>query len=99
MRASRLVSLLLLLQHRGRLTAGELAETLEVSVRTPNEPDHVIKVVDLAANEFRQLDSLLSNNTFDARISVRAIAGEGRAIAYVSLVDKKSGDPTYIPGQ
>ncbi len=34
MRASRLVSLLLLLQHRGRVTAGELAEALEVSVRT-----------------------------------------------------------------
>ena len=34
MRASRLVSLLLLLQTRGRLTAGELAGHLEVSVRT-----------------------------------------------------------------
>ncbi|MFL5778648.1 MAG: helix-turn-helix transcriptional regulator [Chloroflexota bacterium] len=34
MRASRLVSLLLLLQTRGRLTAAELAEELEVSVRT-----------------------------------------------------------------
>jgi len=34
MRASRLVSLLLLLQTRGRLTAGELARELEVSVRT-----------------------------------------------------------------
>jgi predicted DNA-binding transcriptional regulator YafY len=33
-RAGRLVSLLLLLQHRGRLTANELAEELEVSVRT-----------------------------------------------------------------
>jgi predicted DNA-binding transcriptional regulator YafY len=33
-RASRLVSLLLLLQTRGRLTAQQLAETLEVSVRT-----------------------------------------------------------------
>jgi predicted DNA-binding transcriptional regulator YafY len=33
-RASRLVSLLLLLQHRGRATAAELAEELEVSVRT-----------------------------------------------------------------
>src|SRR3954464_6003157 len=33
-RASRLVSLLLLLQTRGRMTAGELAEELEVSVRT-----------------------------------------------------------------
>jgi predicted DNA-binding transcriptional regulator YafY len=34
MRASRLVSLLLLLQTRGRLTAEQLAELLEVSVRT-----------------------------------------------------------------
>ena len=34
MRASRLVSLLLLLQTRGRMTAAELAEELEVSVRT-----------------------------------------------------------------
>ncbi len=34
MRASRLVSLLLLLQNRGRMTAAELAAELEVSVRT-----------------------------------------------------------------
>lgn len=34
MRASRLVSLLLLLQTRGRMTAAQLAEELEVSVRT-----------------------------------------------------------------
>ncbi|MDR3083017.1 MAG: WYL domain-containing protein [Streptomyces sp.] len=34
MRASRLVSLLLLLQNRGRMTAAQLAEELEVSVRT-----------------------------------------------------------------
>ncbi|RKF24893.1 helix-turn-helix transcriptional regulator [Micromonospora globbae] len=34
MRASRLVSLLLLLQTRGRMTAQELADALEVSVRT-----------------------------------------------------------------
>ncbi len=34
MRASRLISILLLLQTRGRMTAQELAEELEVSVRT-----------------------------------------------------------------
>ena len=34
MRASRLVSLLLLLQARGRLTAQQMADELEVSVRT-----------------------------------------------------------------
>ena len=34
MHALRTVALLLLLQHRGHVTAGELAEALEVSVRT-----------------------------------------------------------------
>src|SRR5580692_10196173 len=34
MRASRLVSIILLLQARGRLTAAQLAEELEVSIRT-----------------------------------------------------------------
>ena len=34
MRASRLVNVLLLLQSRPRMTAGELADELEVSVRT-----------------------------------------------------------------
>ena len=34
MRASRLVNLLLLLQSRGGMTASQLAEELEVSVRT-----------------------------------------------------------------
>ncbi|MBA2454360.1 MAG: HTH domain-containing protein, partial [Chloroflexia bacterium] len=34
MRASRLVSILLILQARGIVTAAELAEELEVSVRT-----------------------------------------------------------------
>ncbi|WP_418955564.1 helix-turn-helix transcriptional regulator [Streptomyces tritici] len=34
MRATRLVTLLLLLQNRGRMTAGQLAQELEVSVRT-----------------------------------------------------------------
>ena len=34
MRASRLISVLLLLQTRGRMTAGQLAQELEVSIRT-----------------------------------------------------------------
>jgi hypothetical protein len=34
MRASRLVSILLMLQTRGRVTAQELADAFEISVRT-----------------------------------------------------------------
>jgi hypothetical protein len=59
--------------------------------------------VKLGPNEFRQIASLLSTvglaDTFNARISVRAVDGEGRATAYLSLIDMKTGDPTYIPGQ
>ena len=45
MRASRLVSILLLLQSRGRMTAAQLAAELEVSVRT------VYRDVELALHE------------------------------------------------
>jgi hypothetical protein len=79
------------------------AVTLEVSVFRPNHNEPTLLEVTLAPNEFRQIDSLLSTlglaDTYNARISVRAIAGEGRATAYLSLIDMKTGDPTYVPGQ
>jgi predicted DNA-binding transcriptional regulator YafY len=45
MRAARLLSLVLLLQNRGRVTTGELAEELGVSVRTVE--DHATSVPEL----------------------------------------------------
>jgi hypothetical protein len=82
------------------------AVTLEVSVF---ESGHATATglleVKLAPNEFRQIDSLLSTldpplaGIYNARISVRVKDGEGSAIAYLSLVDQKSHDPTYVPGQ
>ena len=59
--------------------------------------------VKLGANEFRQLNSLLATlgagEIYNARISVRAVAGEGRATAYASVVDLQTNDPTFIGGQ
>jgi len=79
------------------------AVTLEVSVFQPNHNDASIVEVKLAPNEFRQIDSLLSTlglpEAYNARISVRVLDGEGRATAYLSLIDMKTGDPTYIPAQ
>ena len=79
------------------------AVTLEVSVFQPGHNAPALLEVKLAPNEFRQIDSLLSTlglgATYNARISVRAKDGEGRATAYLSLIDLKSGDPTYVPGQ
>ncbi len=77
--------------------------TLEVTVFRPNANDPAVLEVKLEPNEFRQLSSLLASlglgEMYNARISVRAVAGEGRALAYGSLIDHQTGDPTYIPGQ
>jgi hypothetical protein len=79
--------------------------TLEVSVfRADTKALLTPLEVKLAPNEFLQMNSLLSSklnltSEHNARISVRVKGGKGRAIAYVSLVDRNSGDPTYIPGQ
>jgi hypothetical protein len=77
--------------------------TLEVAVFRPNSNDPALLEVKLEPNQFQQMNSLLSSlglsDTYNARISVRAAGGEGRALAYGSLIDQKNGDPTYIPGQ
>jgi len=77
--------------------------TLEVAVFRPNSNTPSLVEVKLEPNQFRQMNSLLSSlglgEMFNARISVRAVSGEGRALAYGSLIDHKTGDPTFIPGQ
>jgi hypothetical protein len=76
--------------------------TLEVTV-TPADAEPVTTTVALGANEFRQINSMLRllgiADTTNARISVRAIAGEGRATAYASVIDLKTNDPLYVPAQ
>jgi len=93
-------------QYRSNVGFAEVsgnAVTLEVSVFRPNHNEPTLLEVNLGPNEFRQIDSLLSTlglaDIYNARISVRAVSGEGRATAYLSLIDMKTGDPTYIPGQ
>ena len=57
--------------------------TLEVSIVPPDNKFTATVQVELAANEFRQLNSMVAalglGEVHNARISVRAIAGEGRA--------------------
>jgi hypothetical protein len=59
--------------------------------------------VSLAANEFRQLNSVMKSlnlpATYNGRLSVRVVSGSGRLTAYASMVDNATQDPTYVPAQ
>src|SRR5262249_14526396 len=53
--------------------------------------------------EFSQLGSIFSQlgfgNTYNGRIAVSVIGGNGRVAAYGSVVDNRTLDPTYMPAQ
>ncbi|HVR42540.1 MAG TPA: hypothetical protein VMS56_03760 [Thermoanaerobaculia bacterium] len=59
--------------------------------------------LNLAGNEFRQLNQVLrilnAGTTYNARVSLRVIGGNGRIAAYGSAIDNSTQDPTYVPGQ
>jgi hypothetical protein len=77
--------------------------TLELSIVPPDAKFTIVTEVQLAANEFRQIGGLLRSvglgDTYNARVSVRAISGEGRVTAYASVIDMLTNDPTYVPAQ
>ncbi|HEV7764577.1 MAG TPA: DUF11 domain-containing protein [Thermoanaerobaculia bacterium] len=76
--------------------------TIEISVTLPDSKVSPTVQVPLAANEFRQLPILTNfglGATYNARISVRVIEGEGRVSAYGSIIDRVSEDPTFVPAQ
>ena len=56
---------------------------------------------DLAPNEFRQFNSLLKSlgTTYNARVTMRVVSGEGRITAYASVIDAVTQDPTCIEAQ
>jgi uncharacterized repeat protein (TIGR01451 family) len=77
--------------------------TVEISVTPPDGKFSAFVSVPLAANEFRQIGSLLATMGFpemhNARVTVKAVEGTGRATAFASVIDMQTQDPTYIPAQ
>jgi hypothetical protein len=75
--------------------------TLRVEVLRPKPHPTVGLDVELKPNEFRKIDlaTFGLHDVYNARITVSAIGGKGQALAYGSLIDRKTGDPTSIPGQ
>ncbi|HEY0593310.1 MAG TPA: hypothetical protein VGF40_16175, partial [Thermoanaerobaculia bacterium] len=59
--------------------------------------------ITLAPNEFRQFNQILrslnAGTTYNARIALRVVGGDGKIVAYGSTVDNMTQDPTFIPGQ
>ena len=39
------------------------------------------------------------DDTFNARVTVNVIGGEGRVTACASVIDLQTNDPTYVPAQ
>jgi uncharacterized repeat protein (TIGR01451 family) len=76
--------------------------TAEVTVILPDSKVAPKVNIPLAAFEYRQfaiISSLGLGNTYNARISVRVIDGQGKVTAYGSVIDQKTQDPTFVPAQ
>jgi hypothetical protein len=76
---------------------------VKLSVQLPDSKVTPSIDVDLADDEFRQLnrliDALHPGQTYNARITVQGLSGSGRVAAYASVIDNESKDPTYVPAQ
>jgi uncharacterized repeat protein (TIGR01451 family) len=85
-----------------------LAETsgkpalIEVSIFTAGSKVVPKVQIPMQANEFKQLpiiSQLGLGATYNARISVRVLDGEGKVTAYGSVIDMTTQDPTFVPAQ
>ena len=76
---------------------------IEISAARPDRKTTATATVDLAANQFMQIGSVLKSmgveTAYNARVSVRVVGGSGSVTAYASSVYNKTGDATYIPAQ
>jgi len=76
---------------------------VQISVVPPDGRVTGVAEMDLAPNEFRQLNSMLKSfglgTAYNQRVTVKVISGEGRVTAYASVIDQVTQDPTYIPAQ
>ena len=76
---------------------------IEISAVPPDTKFTAVTELDLQPNEFRQLGSLLKSmgldGTYNARVTVRVIEGDGKVTAYASVIDMITNDPTYVPAQ
>ena len=77
--------------------------TVEISASAPDSKVSPKTQITLAGNAFSQLNHVLQRlglgTTYNARIAMRVISGNGRISGYGSLIDIRTKDPTYVPAQ
>ncbi|MGH9457345.1 MAG: hypothetical protein ACRD2J_06845 [Thermoanaerobaculia bacterium] len=77
--------------------------SIEISAVIPESRVTPILPLELKANEFIQILGIIKAlnlpSTYNGRIAVRAVGGEGKVTAYAAVVDNVTGDPTYVPAQ
>ncbi|MCU1230512.1 MAG: hypothetical protein JWO97_3396, partial [Acidobacteria bacterium] len=75
---------------------------VEITVNLPDSKVSPRIEFTMAPNEFRQfgiINELGLPNTYNARITVKVLDGDGRITAYGSVIDRETQDPTYVPAQ
>ncbi|HEV7920806.1 MAG TPA: hypothetical protein VGR02_08465, partial [Thermoanaerobaculia bacterium] len=87
----------------GIAEVGGKAVKVRISVTPPDSKITAQTEIELGPNAFKQLPSLLKSigydGTYNARVSVKVIEGEGRITAYASVIDAITQDPTYVGAQ
>jgi len=93
-------------RYRSNVGIAEVSGKPAKVVITVLQPDSKVSgnvEIDLAPNEFRQFNSLLKSfgtgSTYNARVAVKVISGDGRVTAYASVIDAVTQDPTFVPAQ
>jgi len=76
--------------------------TVEIAAILPDSRVTPSIQMTLGANEYRQ-DAIIQEmglgNAYNTRITVRVVSGEGKVMAYGSVIDMSTQDPTYVPAQ
>ncbi|HKO02388.1 MAG TPA: hypothetical protein VJ032_11875, partial [Thermoanaerobaculia bacterium] len=75
---------------------------VEITVNLPDSKVSPRIEFQMQPNEFRQfgiINELGLGNTYNARITVKVLDGDGKVTAYGSVIDRETQDPTYVPAQ
>lgn len=74
---------------------------VEVGTYTPDSKIAAYTTWHLNGNQFMQIpaSALGITNAYNARVTLKVINGTGKIGGYGSLIDNRTGDPTYVPAQ